>query len=108
MKGLIFYVRNNDFDSLIQVLQQNNVEGISYFDIRGRGKLKRDEIPKYIDEYGARRSKQKFVPEFVIRKRVEVVINGSDAHIILEDAKRSGIIHRKVFVYDITESLDLP
>ena len=50
MKGLIFYIRNSDFASLIQVLQQNNVEGISYFDIGGRGKSKRDEIPKNIDE----------------------------------------------------------
>ena len=33
MKELIFYIRNSDFASLIQVLQQNNVEGISYFDI---------------------------------------------------------------------------
>ena len=45
MKGLIFYIRNNDFASLIQILQQNNVDGISYSDIGDRGKLKRDEIP---------------------------------------------------------------
>jgi hypothetical protein len=87
VKGLIFYVRNNDFDSLIQVLQQNNVEGISYFDISRRGKLKRDEIPKNIDAYGARRSR-KFVPEFVNRKRGKVVINNSDASKILEDTKK--------------------
>lgn len=44
MKALIFYIRNNDFASLIQILQKNNVEGISHFDINGRGKLKREEI----------------------------------------------------------------
>ena len=108
MKGLIFYIRNSDFASLIQVLQQNNVEGISYFDIGGRGKSKRDEIPKNIDEQGARRKKEKFIPEFEIRKRVEVVVNNSDSQKILDDVKKSGKIHGKVFTYDVSESLDLP
>ena len=50
MKGLIFYVRNNDFAPLLQILYQNNVEGVSYCDFGGRGKLKRSEIPKNIDD----------------------------------------------------------
>ncbi|MGE5633813.1 MAG: P-II family nitrogen regulator [Deltaproteobacteria bacterium] len=108
MKGLIFYISNNDFASLIQVLQQNNVEGISYFDIGGRGKLKRGEIDKNIDEYDAYRTGKKFIPEFVIRKRVEVVVNDSDSQKIVEDVKKSGNIHGKVFIYDVHESSDLP
>ena len=67
-----------NFDSLIHVLRQNNVEGISYFDISGRGKLERPEIKKNIDEYQTYRIEQKFIPEFVTRKRVEVVVNDSD------------------------------
>lgn len=41
MKGLIFYIRNNDFAPLLQILYQNNAEGVSYCDVGGRGKLKR-------------------------------------------------------------------
>ena len=108
MKGLIFYIRNSDFTSLIQVLQQNNVEGISYFDISGRGKLKRGEIEKNIDEYDAYRTAEKFIPEFVNRKRVEVIVNDTDSQKILEDVKKSGKIHGKVFTYDVHESSDLP
>ena len=108
MKWLIFYTTNNDFASLIQLLQQNNVEGISYFDIGGRGKLKRDEIQKNIDEYDAYRTGEKFIPEFEIRKRVEVVVNDSESQKILEDVKKSGKIHGKVFTYDVSESFDLP
>ena len=62
MKGLIFYIRNNDFASLIQILQQNNVEGISHFDINGRGKLKREEVEQMTEVY---RTGKKFIPEFV-------------------------------------------
>ena len=72
------------------------------------GKLKRDEIPKNIDEYDAYRTEEKFIPEFEIRKRVEVVVNNSDSQKILDDVKKSGRIHGKVFTYDVSESLDLP
>lgn len=108
MKGLIFYIRNNDFAPLLQILYQNNAEGVSYCDVGGRGKLKRDEIPKNIDEYDAYRTEEKFIPEFEIRKRVEVVVNNSDSQKILDDVKKSGKIHGKVFTYDVSESLDLP
>ena len=52
--------------------------------------------------------KEKFIPEFVVRKRVEVVINDSDSQKILEDVKKSGKIHNKVFTYDVHESSVLP
>ena len=104
MKGLIFYIRNNDFASLIQILQQNNVEGISHFDINGRGKLKREEVEQMTEVY---RTGKKFIPEFVSRKRVEVVVKDSDSHKIIEDVRKSTEIQGKVFVHDISESMDL-
>lgn len=104
MKGLIFYIRNNDFASLCQILQQNNVEGISHFDINGRGKLKREEVEQMTEVY---RTGKKFIPEFVSRKRVEVVVKDSDSHKIVEDVKNSAEIQGKVFIYDISESFDL-
>jgi nitrogen regulatory protein PII len=104
MKGLIFYIRNNDFASLCQVLQQNNVEGISHFDINGRGKLKREEVEQMTEVY---RTGKKFIPEFVSRKRVEVVVKDSDSQKIVEEVKKSAEIQGKVFVYDIFESFDL-
>ena len=104
MKGLIFYIRNNDFALLCQILQQNNVEGISHFDINGRGKLKREEVEQMTEVY---RTGKKFIPEFVSRKRVEVVVKDSDSQKIVEDVKKSAEIQGKVFVYDISESFDL-
>ena len=104
MKALIFYIRNNDFASLYQILQQNNVEGISHFDINGRGKLKREEVEQMTEVY---RTGKKFIPEFASRKRVEVVVKDSDSHKIVEDVRKTSEIQGKVFVYDISESFDL-
>ena len=105
MKGLVFYIRNTDLESIKEVLQKNDVEGISYFEIVGRGKLERGEVEKIIDGY---RSGKKFVPEFVTRKRVEVVIPDSEVDKILNEVKKSGNIHGKLFIYDVPQSYDLP
>ena len=105
MKGLLFYIRNNDFASLCTILQQNNVEGIPHFDINGRGKLKREEVEQMTEVY---RTGKQFIPEFVSRKRVEVVVKDSESQKIVEDVKKSGAIQGKVFVYDVSESFDLP
>jgi nitrogen regulatory protein PII len=104
MKGLIFFIRNNDFASLYQILQRNSVEGISHFDINGLGKLKREEVEQMTEVY---RTGKKFIPEFVSRKRVEVIVKDSDSHKIVEDVRKSAEIQDKVFVYDISESFDL-
>jgi len=53
------------------------------------------------------RTGKKFIPEFVSRKRVEVVVKDSDSLKIVEDVRNSAEIQGKVFVYDISESFDL-
>jgi len=107
MKGLIFYVIEGSFESLNEILHKNKVEGISYFDIMGRGKLKREEVEKIIKWY-AYRTREKFVPDFAPRKRVEVILPESEAEQILTEVKKIGSIKGKVFVYDVSESYDLP
>ncbi len=85
MKGLIFYIRNNAFCFILQVLHQNNLEGILILMLAEGNQ--RDEIQKNIDEYQAYITGKKFIPEFVIRKRVEVYVNDSNLQKIIEDEK---------------------
>ncbi|MDR4512545.1 MAG: hypothetical protein MRJ93_12670 [Nitrososphaeraceae archaeon] len=106
MKGLIFYVTEGSFDSLNEILHKNKVEGISYFDIMGRGKLKREEVEKIIKSY-AYRTGEKYVPDYAPRKRVEVIIPESEAEKLLTEVKK-GTIKGRVFVFDVSESYDLP
>lgn len=107
MKGLIFYVTEGSFESLNEILHKNKVEGITHFDIMGRGKLKREEVEKIIKWY-AYRTGEKFVPDFAPRKRVEVILPESEAEQILTEVKKIESIKGKVFVYDVSESYDLP
>ena len=37
-----------------------------------------------------------------------MIVNDSDSQKILEDVKKSGKIHGKIFTYDVHESFDIP
>jgi len=106
MKGLIFYVTEGSFDSLNEILQKNKVEGITHFDIMGRGKLKREEVEKIIKWY-AYKTGEKYVPDFAPRKRVEIIVPESEVEKLITEVKQESI-KGKVFVYDVLESYDLP
>ena len=41
MKALIIYIPENRFNTLKQILYQNKVEGISYFNIMGQGRVRK-------------------------------------------------------------------
>ena len=45
MKALIIYVKENNFNAVKQVLFDNQVEAITYFDVMGRAILK-ERLPK--------------------------------------------------------------
>ena len=106
MKGLIFYTRDDDFEKINQVLLTNeNLDGITYFDVSGRGKLEREQIEEIVHVY---KSGKKYTPDYVNRKRFEVVVPDAEAQNIIDDIKKSGEIHGKVFIYTIDDEIDLP
>ncbi|MGD1835486.1 MAG: P-II family nitrogen regulator [Nitrososphaeraceae archaeon] len=106
MKGLIFYTRDDDFEKINKVLLSNeHIQGISYFDISGRGKIKRQEKEEIVHVY---KTGKKYTPEYENRKRFEVVVPDSETQNIINDIKQSGDIHGKVFIYSIDDEMDLP
>ena len=71
MKSLILYIPENNFNALKQILQEVNVDGITYFDIMGMGSIKREPSERIVQGY---RTKEMFVPEFARRIRVETIV----------------------------------
>ena len=46
MKGLIIYVKETNFNAVKQVLFDNQVDAITYFDVMGQGHLEREAKKK--------------------------------------------------------------
>ncbi len=103
MKGLIIYIPENRFSIIRQILYENKVEGISYFNIMGQGELERKFNERPI-EY---KTQEKYVPGFARRTRVETIVPDSKVNEIIESIKKSGSFQGKIFICDITESFDI-
>ncbi len=104
MKGLIIYIPENRFHILKQVLYENNVEGITYFNIMGQGELERKFRENLAKGY---KTQEKFAPVFVRRIRVETIVPEHKVKEIVESIKQKGIFQGKIFICDISESYDI-
>lgn len=104
MKGLIIYVKENNFNAVKQILIDNQVGGITHFDIMGQGPLDREATERIVQGY---KTGEKFTPEFARRTRIETIVDDSKAAIIIDTLKKDSNIKGKIFAYAITESHDL-
>jgi nitrogen regulatory protein P-II 1 len=104
MKGLIIYVKESSFNAVKQILVNNQVGGITYFDIMGQGPLDRETTERIVQGY---KTGEKYTPEFARRTRIETVVDDSKASAIIEAMKNDSNVHGKIFTFDITESHDL-
>jgi nitrogen regulatory protein P-II 1 len=82
MKEIDIYVISDDLPKVTDILRKHNVGGIAFYEIDGRGRTKREEIPEMVRFYMTGR---KITPEFVRRTKVETFVTDSTAKDIVED-----------------------
>jgi nitrogen regulatory protein P-II 1 len=82
MKEIDIYVISDDLPKVTDILRKHNVGGIAFYEIDGRGRTKREEIPETVRFYMTGR---KITPEFVKRTKVETFVTDSSAKEIVED-----------------------
>jgi nitrogen regulatory protein P-II 1 len=104
MKELIIYIPESNFKTIAQILQNCQVEGFSYYDIMGQGKLERNVSEKIVQGY---RTDEKFIPEFVRRIKVEVIVSDNKVDEIINAIKQDKSIKGKIVISDIVETQDL-
>jgi nitrogen regulatory protein PII len=104
MKGLIIYIPEDKLGLLRQILQKNDIDTITYFDVMGRGRLERPSYERIVDGY---RTNQTFVQNFVSRLRIELIVEDAKAKEIINTIKQDGNIKGNIFVYDVSESHEL-
>ena len=103
-KGLIIYIQEDKIGLLRQILQKNDIDTITYFDVMGRGKLERQSYERIVQGY---RTNQTIVPDFVSRLRIELIVDDAKSKEIISLIKQDGGIKGNIFVYDVSESYEL-
>jgi nitrogen regulatory protein P-II 1 len=82
MKEIGIYVIAEDLPKVMDILRKRKVGGLCFYEIDGRGRTKREEVPEMVRSY---MTGKKIAPEFVKRTKVETVVTDSSVKEIVED-----------------------
>ena len=108
MKQLDIIIPHERLDEVNKILYTRKVGGMLFYDIKGRGKAKREPVPETVRAY---RTGRTYVPEFGTRTKIEVLVPDSVAQQIVQDVLESlstgAASDGKIFVKDISEAYDI-
>ena len=81
MKEISIFIRTEDLAQVTEILKKHNVGGISFYDINGAGRAKRNAIPEMVRSYMTGRT---VTPDYVKRTKVETIVADSSMNQIVE------------------------
>ena len=104
LKRLDIIIPHERLQEVNDILHKNKVGGMTFYDIKGRGRSKREPV-------SVGRGIMRYVPEFASRIKIEVIVSDSLAKPIIDDiinVIRSGSDYdAKIFFYDVAEAYDI-
>ncbi|MEP0825900.1 MAG: P-II family nitrogen regulator [Nitrososphaera sp.] len=104
MKRLDIIIPHENLVDLNMILHEHGVGGMSFYDIKGRGRAKHEPVP-------VGRGVMTYVPEFGYRTKIEVVVSDDMAKSIITDVLNflgSGSSSiGKIFVYEVKDAYDI-
>src|SRR5918911_2246775 len=86
MKEISILIRTDDLEQVTEILRKHDVGGISFYDIKGAGRMKRDAIPEMVRSYMTGRT---ITPDYVKRTKVETIVHDSKMNQIVDDISDS-------------------
>lgn len=80
MKELVMYTISEDLPKVSEILHKHNAGGMVFYEVNGRGRIERDQMPEMVRSYMTGR---KVTPEFAKRTKIETVVTDSAAEEII-------------------------
>ena len=108
VKELVIYIVSEDLPKVSEILHKHNAGGMVFYDVNGRGRIERDQIPEMVRSYMTGR---KVTPEFVKRTKIETVVTDSAAKEIIGEITNSigseSDPHGMIFVKDVSSAYEI-
>ena len=82
MKEISIYAKSEDLSKVVGILRKHNVGGLSFFEVTGAGRSKREPVPERVRMY---MTGKMITPEFVKKTKAEVIVPDSLADKIVQD-----------------------
>ena len=99
--------RTDDLKQVTDVIQKNGVGGITFYEIQGAGRMKREAVPEMVRSY---MTGMMITPEYAKRTKVEAVVPDSTVKIIvdgLNDISTGKEAHGMIFVKHVSDAYEI-
>jgi nitrogen regulatory protein P-II 1 len=108
MKELSIFIRTDDLAEVTGILKKHNVGGLSFYDVKGAGKTKREAVPEMVRSYMTGRM---ITPDYEKRTKVETIVPESIFNTIVDDLvnnfnPKTGA-NGMIFVKDVSDSIEI-
>jgi nitrogen regulatory protein P-II 1 len=108
MKEISIFIRTDDLAQVTETLKKHNVGGISFYDINGAGRAKREAVPEMVRSYMTGRT---ITPDYVKRTKVETIVPDSSMNQIVNDLLNNlnpgKEAHGMIFVKDVSDAYEI-
>src|ERR671924_845793 len=86
MKEISIFIPTDDLARLTEILKKHNVGGMTFYEINGAGRTKREALPEMVRSYMTGRT---ITPDYVKRIKVETIVSDSAMNQIVDDILNS-------------------
>jgi nitrogen regulatory protein P-II 1 len=110
MKEISIFIPTDDLARVTVILKKHNVGGMTFYEINGAGRTKREAVPEIVQEYMTGRT---ISPEHVKRTKVEIIVSDSAVNQIVDDISNSlgqhagNEAHGMIFIKDVSDAYEI-
>ena len=110
MKEISIFVPTEDLEQVAEILKKHKVGGMTFYQINGAGRTKREALPEMVRSYMTGRM---ITPDYAKRIKVETIVSDSLVNQILEDISYSigqhagNEAHGMIFIKDVYDAYEL-
>ena len=110
MKEISLFILRDDLERVTEILRKHNVGGITFYEINGAGRTKREAVPEMVRAYMTGRT---ITPDYAKRTKVETIVSDSAVNQIVDDISNSlgqiagGEAHGMIFIKEVSDAYEL-
>ena len=110
MKEISIFVPTEDLEQVVEILKKHKVGGMTFYQINGAGRTKREALPEMVRSYMTGRM---ITPDYAKRMKVETIVSDSLVNQILEDISNSighhagNEAHGMIFIKDVYDAYEI-
>jgi nitrogen regulatory protein P-II 1 len=110
MKEISIFIPTHDLAQVTKILKEHKVGGMTFYEVNGAGRTRRDAIPEMVREYMTGRT---IIPEHVKRTKVETIVSDSAMNQIVDDILNSlgqhagREAHGMIFIKDVSDAYEI-